>query len=226
MPAKNIVKEYEVGGYYHVYNRGVEKRLIFEDDDDYKKFIGLLKVYLTKPNLQGLTLKDDKNATVPPSRALNNFADEIELVAYCLMPNHFHFLIKQNDERSMSKFMQSLLTKYVIYFNKKYKRVGGLFQGVYKTVRIESEAQFTYITKYIHRNPLGSSPTRSHLEGLQSYKYSSYCNYLGLYSQSWVKMDDILCYFGKPPYNSYKSFVEESGDISRVYYDMIDLDEE
>lgn len=226
MPAKNIVKEYEPGGYYHVYNRGVEKRVIFLDESDYKKFIGLLKVYLTKPNLQGVTLKDENNISIPPSRALNNFFEEIELVAYCLMPNHFHFLLKQNSERGMAKFMQSLLTKYVIYFNKKYKRIGGLFQGTYKTVRIASEEQFTYITKYIHRNPLPNYPTRLHLEELKHYKYSSYQNYLGMYRQSWVKADDILTYFSTTnPKNSYQSFVEETGDISQIYYEMIDLDD-
>jgi putative transposase len=144
-----------------------------------------------------------------------------------LMPNHFHLLIRQHTEKGMAKFVQSILTKYVRYFNTKYRRVGGLFQGVYKTVRIHNEDQFTYITKYIHRNPLGDNPTRSHLEGLISYKYSSYGNYLGLFKQSWVKTDDILSYFSNTNSRStYQAFVEEVGDVSRVYKEMIDLDEE
>lgn len=227
MPAKNLIKEYEAGGYYHVYNRGVEKRIIFCDVEDYQKFIGLLKVYLTKQNLQGVTLKDDLNRTISPSRALNNFSEEVELLAYCLMPNHFHMLMRQFTDRGMASFMQSLLTKYVIYFNKKYKRVGGLFQSTYKTVKITSEEQFTYITKYIHRNPLPDLPTRLHLEGLADYKYSSYGNYLGLFKQSWVKTEDVLSYFSKTnPRNTYQAFVEETGDVSRIYREMIDLDEE
>lgn len=226
MPARNIVKEYEEGGFYHVYSRGVEKRLIFCDQEDYQKFIGLLKVYLSKPILQGVTLKDESNRTISPSRALNNYVDEVNLIAYCLMPNHFHLLLQQKTERGMAKLMQSLLTKYVIYFNKKYTRVGGLFQSTYKTVRIKSEEQFTYITKYIHRNPLPSFPTRLHLEGLKDYKYSSYGNYLGLFKQSWMKTEDILSYFSKTnPRNTYQAFVEESGDIALVYDEMIDLDD-
>lgn len=226
MPAKNVVKEYEEGGYYHVYNRGVEKRAIFLDDEDYQKFIGYLKVYLSHLPLQGLTLKDESGRTIPPSRKLNNYAEEIQLIAYCLMPNHFHLMLKQCTEYGMAKFMQSILTKYVIYFNKKYSRVGGLYQGVYKTVHITNENQFTYLTKYIHRNPLPATPTRSHLEGLRDYKYSSYGNYLGLFKQSWVHPDDILSYFSKSnPRNSYQSFVEETGDIARIYKEMIDLDE-
>lgn len=226
MPAKNIIKEYEPGGFYHIYNRGVEKRQIFLDEGDYKKFIAFLKFYLVEPNLQGRTLKDENYKTVSPSRTANNFMNEIKLQAYCLMPNHFHLLIKQNNERSIVGFMQSLITKYVIYFNKKYQRVGGLFQGKYKTVRITSEEQYTYLSKYIHRNPLPSFTTRSDLEGLVDYKYSSYGNYLGLFKQSWVKTEDILHYFSPTdPKFSYQNFVEETGDISQVYDEMIDLDE-
>lgn len=127
----------------------------------------------------------------------------------------------------MANFMHSLMTKYVMYFNKRYKRVGALFQGKYKTVRILSEEQYTYITKYIHRNPLPSNPTGSDLEGLRYYKYSSYGNYLKLFQQSWVKTEDVLSYFSKTnPRNTYQAFVEESGDVARVYNEMIDLDDE
>ncbi|MBP9670107.1 transposase [Candidatus Woesebacteria bacterium] len=225
MPAKNSVKEYEENGFYHIYNRGVEKRDVFLDDDDYKKFLSYLKVYLDKPNLQGLTLKAEDGKTIPPSRVLRNFNGEIDLQAYCLMPNHFHFLIHQHDERSIASFMQALITKYSMYFNKKYKRVGGLFQGRYKTVRIVSEEQYTYVSKYIHRNPI-DLPSGSDPEGLMKYKYSSYGNYLGLFKQSWVKTEDILSYFSKTsPRNTYQAFVEETGDISMIYKEMIDLDE-
>lgn len=228
MPGKNVVRVFEEGGYYHVYNRGVEKRTIFEDAVDYKKFIAFLKFYLVEQalqDLQGPTLKKDKVNLPPPSRRANNFANEIDLHAYCLMPNHFHLFVRQNGEYSISSFMQSLITKYVIYFNKRHRRVGSLFQGKYRAVRIESEAQFTYLSKYIHRNPLPDHPTRSDLEGLQEYKYSSYRNYLKRFTQTWVKTDDILSYFSTSNLaNSYRVFVEETGDISRIYYEMIDLE--
>lgn len=126
----------------------------------------------------------------------------------------------------MAEFIQSLILKYVLYFNKKYHRVGTLFQGRYKTVRVINENQFTYITKYIHRNPLALMPTRPGLVGLSDYKYSSYGNYLGLLNQSWVKTEDILSYFSAHnPKLSYQAFVEEGGDASLVYREMIDLDE-
>lgn len=227
MPAKNSVKEYEAGGYYHIYNRGVEKRVICIDEGDYKNFLGILKMYLIAPNLQGLTLQVDGNEkSMAPTKKPNNFASEISLICYCLMPNHFHLLVRQNSDRSIASFLQTIMTKYVVYFNKKYNRKGGLFQGRYKAVRITNENQFTYITKYIHRNPVDLMPARSDLGGLIDYKYSSYGNYLGLFKQSWVKTEDILHYFSPiNPKFSYQNFVEETGDISRVYYEMIDLDE-
>jgi putative transposase len=114
MPQKHSRKEYGAGGYYHIYNRGVEKRDIFLDEQDYKVFLGYLKFYLLS-SLQGQALKA-KNT--PPSRQLKNYSDQIELMAYCLMPNHFHLLIKQNTDRGIAEFMQSLILKYVMYFNK------------------------------------------------------------------------------------------------------------
>ncbi len=227
MPQKNSRKEYGAGGYYHIYNRGVEKREIFLDEADYKTFLGYAKLYLSPPILQGQALQDEKGKTISPSKVTVNFNGEIELIAYCLMPNHFHMFVRQNTDRGIAKFMQSLVQRYVMYFNKKYKRVGSLFQGRYKTVLIKTEDQFTYITKYIHRNPVNILPSGPGPAGLIDYKYSSYGNYLGSFKQSWVKTDDILNYFSKTnPRNSYQAFVEESGDVARVYREMIDLDEE
>ena len=221
MPQKNSRKEYGAGGYYHIYNRGVEKREIFLDEQDFKVFLNYMKFYLAQPSLQGQALQKSS-----PSKVSKNYYDQIELLAYCLMPNHFHFLVKQSTNRGIAEFMQSLVLKYVLYFNKKYNRVGGLFQSRYKTVLINDENQFIYITKYIHRNPIETLPARPGLAGLADYKYSSYGNYLGLFSQSWVKTEDILSYFSQANQrNTYQMFVEETGDISRVYREMIDLDE-
>ncbi|KKU32351.1 hypothetical protein A3K29_05955 [Candidatus Collierbacteria bacterium RIFOXYB2_FULL_46_14] len=224
MPQKNSRKEYGAGGYYHIFNRGVEKRAIFLDEQDYKVFLGYMKFYLEMPILQGQALQE-----VSPSKVLKNYHDQIDLLAYCLMPNHFHFLIKQSTDRGIAEFMQSLVLKYVMYFNKKYKRVGGLFQSRYKTVLIENEDQFVYITKYIHRNPIDILPAGPGPAGLVEYKYSSYGNYLGLFQQNWVKIEEILSNFSKiNRRNTYQSFVEDPQDmedIKKVYYEMIDLDE-
>jgi hypothetical protein len=194
------------------------------DEMDYKTFIGYMKLYLSPPNMQGNKLKDPSGRTIPPSQSPNNYVDEIELIAYCLMPNHFHIFIRQISDRGMASFMQSLTQRYVMYFNKKYMRVGGLFQSRYKTVRVMDERQFTYITKYIHRNPLEILPKGPGPVGLQSYKYSSYGNYLGLFSQSWVKTEDVLSYFSRRnSRDTYRAFVEETGGLETVYEEMMDM---
>ena len=201
VPAKNIVKEYHENSYYHLYNRGVAKQNIFLDEQDYKTFLFYLKLYLSAPDLQGETLK------VAPSRQPKNFYEQLKLLAYCLMGNHFHLLVFQKDPDRINFFMRSLATKYSMYFNRKYRRVGTIFQGAYKAVLVESEEQLLYLSKYIHRNPIEILPTGFHLEG---YKYSSYGNYLGLFNQVWIYKDDILGLFSETDQsNSYQNFVEE-----------------
>jgi putative transposase len=218
MPSKNVIKTYVEDTYYHIYNRGVEKRTIFEDEKDYLAFLGCLKLYLTPPNpvdrrfsrtLQGSSLSTTKT-TYAPSRQPKNHQSTIELVAYCLMPNHFHLLVRQTNRDSMNHFMRSLSTRYSLHFNKKYERVGHLFQGIYKAVMIENEEQFRWVTKYIHRNPLSLPLYKDDPCKLAEYPYSSYKNYLGIIHQTWVHPENVLTNFSKTnPTNSYKNFVEE-----------------
>ncbi len=204
MPSKNALKIYVEKSYYHLYNRGVNKEEIFLDEQDYKTFLSYLKFYLSAVSLQG------ESSQAAPSKQLKNYSDKIKLIAYCLLPNHFHLMIWQNEADSINFFMRSLVTKYSRYFNKKYKRVGPVFQGVYKAVLVESELQLLYLTKYIHRNPISCLPARRVLAG---YKYSSYGNYLGLFNQSWLVTDEILSYFSQTKFaNSYQSFVEEADE--------------
>jgi len=227
VPSKNAVKEYEAGGYYHIYNRGVEKRLIFMDEMDYSVFISFLSVYLSQEDLQGSSLKDLKES-VPPSRVLKNYFGEIKLLAYCLMPNHFHLLVKQESEHGIDHFMRSLSTKYVRYFNSKYKRIGPLFQGIYKAVRIETEYQFVYLSKYIHRNPLDIITYKDDPCRLGEYRFSSYENYLNKFWQSWLDTEEILGLFGsvnkRRSYVNYKEFVEGTSDEDYVFIKDVVLD--
>ncbi len=222
MPAKYAIKEYETGGYYHIYNRGVDRRTVFETEHDYKTFLSYLKLYLMSPDasLQGESLK------VPPSRKLKNYFGEIELLCYCLMPNHFHLFVKQNSERSIDHSMRSLGTKYVRYFNSRYHRLGPLFQGPYKAVRVNREYQFIYLSKYIHRNPLSIFPYKESPRRLSEYSYSSYGNYLRKFSQSWLSTTTILAYFSKTNRStSYESFVEEgeADDVTIIASLALDL---
>ena len=213
MPAKNSIKIYDENGYYHIYNRGVEKRNIFLDQQDHSVFLSYLMIYLSPV---------DQNQKISPSKRLKNYFGIVDLLCYCLMPNHFHLLIKQHVSTGIADFVQSVSTKYAMYFNKKYQRSGHLFQGAYRAVTIDSEAQLLQLSRYIHRNP---DPARSDPAGLLEYRYSSLPIYLGKFNQSWVRNQEISCLFSKGDVlNSYKSFVLESVDLSDMSSLLIDYD--
>ncbi len=200
MPQSNTIKSYVERSHYHIYNRGVNKEKIFLDEQDYKVFLSYLKLYL----LQRDSLK------VAPSRYLKNYNDQVKLIAYCLMPNHYHLLVWQKGADRINFFMRSLATKYAKYFNRKYKRTGPVFESAYKAVLVESDEQLIYLTKYIHRNPIEFLPTKSLFVG---YKYSSYANYLRKFSQDWVNPKQILDLFSNTYENkTYEKFVEESDE--------------
>ena len=210
MPAKNVLKSYIENGHYHIYNRGVEKRTIFQDAQDYKVFLNYLKVYLnppTQPENRSVIIKNKTFKTY--TRPLNNYHHQLELLAYCLMPNHFHLLVKQNKNRVIESFMRSLSTKYSVYFNKRYDRVGPLFQGPYKAVLVENDNQLLHLSRYIHLKPATTkdSPLR--------ITYSSYADYLERKQTPWLKTEPILSFFKTAQKTkhrdmlSYQSFVED-----------------
>lgn len=220
MPARNSIKQYVENSYYHLYNRGVEKRLIFLDHQDYFVFLRYLSEYLLGKDEQllGKQLSDPDTSYRERDKILrllrlNNFVDEITFLTYCLMPNHFHFFVKQKSANSIDKFMQSLFTRYTMYFNKRHKRVGSLFQAVYKAVMVTHDEQFIYLTKYIHKQALASKGETFD----RNTQPSSYRDYLGQTHTPWVHPDEVLAYFSKTnPKLSYKAFVEGIDDFEII----------
>ena len=188
MPGRNIYKQYAPDTYYHVYNRGVDKQAIFRDDDDYAAFLHLLKRYLDPT---------DRSERTANSRPYPCYDQDITLHAYCLMPNHFHMLMYQITDNGMRQLMKSVTVAYSMYFNKKYKRVGPLFQQRYRAVRMLNEAQFLHSTRYIHLNP----------DSYKSYEWSSYEYYTGARRSAWLKPDPILDCFSSQ--KQYLEFVED-----------------
>lgn len=173
---------FAINEYYHIYNRGNSKQIIFKDTEDYAHFVKLL--YLCN-STRSITYRDI-------SRNTYEFNREETLVfvgAYCLMTNHFHLLIKEKIENGISKFMQKISTAYSMYFNKKYKRTGGLFEGKFKSQHINIDRYLKYIFSYIHLNPVkfiepewkkaGIKDIKSTIEYLKNYQYSSYLDYSG-----------------------------------------------
>lgn len=226
MPAKNSQKLYVKKGYYHLYNRGVEKRTIFEDTQDYGVFLSYLKEYLLPKDeisLRGrladpMTSPMEKSAILKALR-LNNFSEEITLLAYCLMPNHFHLLIHQRSAEAIDGFMNSLATRYTMFFNKKYKRVGPLYQGVYKAVLVQTDEQFLHLSRYIHRNPLSLQGVALQTLSQQS---SSYADYLGRRKTAWIHPETVLSYFSAiNPTLSYRNFVEGRDEAPELISDVV-----
>jgi len=216
MPAKNSLKIYIENGFYHIYNRGVEKRSIFLDEQDYRVFLSYLKIYLSpvEESVNYLQNNDelvyqDKNIQISRLYTLNNFFNKIDLISYVLMPNHFHLELRQTNKKNIEIFMRSLITKYTMYFNKKYKRVGPLFQGRYKAVLILGYKYLLHLSCYIHLNPL---ELLSKGQQLESYPWSSYPAYISNINIKWLKSNFILTSFVKNQNNlfsSYKKFVED-----------------
>lgn len=203
--------------YYHIYNRGVEKREIFLDEQDFAVWKSYISTYLLPKDTNELSLiiSSETATTKEKDKALkllrmNNFSNTITLHAYCFMPNHFHLLVHQKEQENIDQFMNSLGTRYAMYFNKKYRRVGPLFQGVYKAVRVTRDEQLLYLTKYIHRNPSHDSA-----RNLRSYPYSSYRSYLGVVQEKWVDTITIPSVAGMNK-SRYQAFIEEQKEDERT----------
>jgi putative transposase len=170
--------------YYHIYNRGVEKRKVFLDHKDYDRFLELL--YLCN-GIKPIVIRDISRK----DRFLLDVGEKlVSIGAYVLMPNHFHLLARQNDdENGVTEFLRKVTTGYTMYFNKKYERVGPLFQGVFKAEHVDSDEYLKYLYSYLHLNPakIVDSKWRENidkkrrndlLDFVKNYPYSSYGDYL------------------------------------------------
>ncbi|MCL2869949.1 transposase [Candidatus Saccharibacteria bacterium] len=192
MVYKNTARNDYGDAFYHVYNRGVDKMNIFRDEEDFRYFEYLLNRYLTsKPTADKL------------GRKYKNYYDQVAMHSYCLMPNHFHFLLWQKEAGDIKRFMASLGTAYGMYFNLKYKRRGPLFESEYKSVNITEDPQLVHVSRYIHLNPIG----------YRLWDHSSYSDYL--YSpRDWITTSFILGMF--PSKQKYLDFVDDYEDVKRA----------
>jgi len=224
MPRKNVIKQFIPQSFYHIYNRGLNKTDIFVDEQDYHTFLSYLKTYLLPKDTKTLNqiISNPKSSAKEKDKALkvlrlNNFSSTISLVAYCLMPNHFHFLIYQETDRVIVQFMKSAFTRYVGYFNHRHDRYGPLFESHYKAVVIKSDEQLIYLSRYIHTNPAKSNINQPDSNPLS--QPSSYPNYLGTINQKWVRPETVLAYFNNKQ-KMYQNFIEQQdSDIEeKTYY--------
>ncbi len=190
MPARQPI--FSAQSFYHIYNRGHNKESIFLHYKDYSRYLKRLEEFLTKHN--------------------------ITLLAYCLMPNHIHLLLRQNGDESPVKFVHRLHTAYSMYFNKKYERVGSVFQGRFKAKLVDSEEYLLHVSRYIHLNPLeivrAQGPA---LNSLLAYPWSSLKEYADASLPHISDPNILLSYFAsrnKPnSQQNYLTFVEDQLSI-------------
>ena len=224
MPSLCYQRIFIPGCYYHIYNRGAHKQSLFHDDKDYQVFTEILSYYLINPHGTALSTLDRRSKNYKVTILVKE-EPAVSLLAYCLMPNHFHFMFRQeNSDSTISDLMRRISVGYAMYYNDRYHHSGTIFQGRYKNILITNEYQWVYLSKYIHRNP-------AHLQSydlckLEDYKYSSYPNYLGKRQSSWLDISTILGRHQHDPCLEYQKFVEDGGDVGNIEKITIDVNED
>ena len=213
MPYRKVVLSPEQ--IYHVFNRGVAALPVYLTFNNYLRFVDLVDYYRLSNtpfsfsqlfNLQRET-REDLLFKLRKENAIH-----VEILAFCLMPNHFHFLLKQVTDNGISNFMRNLQNSYVKYFNIKNKRVGPLFQSVFKAVRIENDEQLLHVSRYIHLNPSTSYVIKP--GKLENYPWSSLATYLKKNSaHNFVNSKIVLDFFKNR--DDYKKFILDQAEYQR-----------
>lgn len=191
------------GEYYHLYNRGVEKRLIFHDIHDRERFLKLL-FYCNGVN--SINIRDIPRGLTSVEKMVKRGESLVDIGAYCLMPNHFHILVREKDGCGISRFMQKLTTAYSMFFNIKYGRKGHLFGASYQSRHANTDEYLKYLYAYIHLNPVKLIDDEWRVKGIKdkdlarsfvsNYRFSSFNDYCGEKRES----GDILSSTSFPEY--------------------------
>lgn len=191
------------GGIYHVFNRGVDQKPIFLEKGDYKRFINLLDYYkYTREVKYSIAITN-------PHQVWDSQGDPlVDLICYCLMPNHFHLLLRQTTESGVSNFLRLIQNSFTKYFNTKHQRTGHLLQGLFKAVQINTDEQLLHVSRYIHLNPFVAGL----INDLKGYQWSSYRDYFEEKNQD-IDSTSILSFFKTPP--EYERFVVDHADYAK-----------
>lgn len=216
------------GEYYHVFNRGNNKQLIFHDSRDWTRFLFALLYFQSNAPIYNIGSKISyfiKHRVFNISEKITENIIKnrtVELVNFCLMPNHFHATVKELKKSGISNYMQKILNAFTKYSNTKYEQSGHLFQGPFKAVHIDSNEQLLYLSAYIHSNPKGIQEWKNKIH---QYPWSSFQDYTSKNRWGNLLQQDIILNqisFGK----EYKELVNQSGAKNTKEYlnDAILLD--
>ncbi len=204
------------GEIYHVFNRSVARLPIFLTEKDYQRALEVIQFYsFIKPSLRF------SHYNRLPTESKYKFLDDlfkngkkqIKLLAFCLMPNHFHLLLKEIEENGISLFIKNFQGSYAKYFNIKNDRNGSLFQSRFKAVRIETDEQFIHVARYIHLNPLTAFVLKE-IKDLEEYSWCSYKEYIGKSKMEVAEKEQLLTYFSS--IEKLKSFTADQMDYQRA----------
>jgi len=207
--------------YYHLYNRGVDKRTIFLEERDYRRFIVLL--YLCNSD-QAVNIRNyfNKGLSFVELLSVEKGQSIVDIGAYCLMPNHFHLLVRGKEDDGITKFMKKVSTGYSMYFNNKHERSGSLFEGAFKAKHIDNTAYFNWVFSYIHLNPVKLinphwkeskiSDLQKTKEYINNYQYSSYSDYF-------IKKRPEQAILNKKEFPEHFSEIKDFEDICREFTD-------
>ena len=198
MPYRKIA--FANNGYYHIFNRGVAKQAIFSNSDDYNRLLDVFYYYQfsdPKPSFSWNYHHRFKKTNFMQNPKI------VTIIAYCLMPNHFHILARQEAYEGVQTFIRKALNSYTKYFNTKYERVGPILQGEFKAVPITTDEQLLHVSRYIHLNPYVSGIASD----LEQYSFSSYHEYIGKRKPLLANPEPILSSF--KDLHAYKAFVND-----------------
>lgn len=200
---------------YHIYNRGVEKRVIFTEDRNFLHFIELMRFYAKSPRPKfSLLTKEERQKIIKNGKG----KELVKIHCYCLIPNHFHFLLTQCTENGIHDFMALLSNSYSRYFNILNNRVGPLFQGNFKAVLVETDEQLLHTSRYIHLNPCSSGL----VEKIKDYRWSSYKEFISdIKKEELCSKKIILDQFVNK--KEYKKFVNDYKDYARTLETIKDI---
>ena len=190
---------------------------IFRNVFDYRRFIKTMTYY----QIEGPKPKFSR--FLPSTTILNKSNKIVEIVCYCLMPNHFHFLLKQIRDGGITEFVSKVSNSYTKYFNTKNRREGPLLQGEFKSVYVETNEQLLHLSRYIHLNPLVGYVVKD----LEDYRWSSYLEYLGIYNTDICAKSIIVRQFKSV--DDYKRFVLDREDYGKkleaIKHQLLDFEE-
>ncbi len=200
---------------YHIISRGINSIPIFKSKVDYQFFTQAFCYYQNrKPQVKFSLFKklsvSQRNDIIASQRHHQDYL--VQIIVYCLMPNHFHFILKQVTEKGIINFIRLLNNSYAHYFNLKYQRKGSLFESRFKAVLIETDEQLAHLSRYIHLNPYSGLVIKD-MRSLLKYPYSSLSEYLNLGSVEICHKELLRSYF--PKVESYKKFVLDRADYQK-----------